>query len=124
MATLPETLLRTRLHAEPRRSRRPRAVGATPSVLQPWLRAQSINVMRHAAALRPFRREEFGPGAACHGWEAKEGRKTVVLPGRSQLPNLQLRTALRTANCGFSRQSAILILYSAIRNPEWMVHAP
>jgi len=33
-------------------------------VLGPWLRAQSINVTRHAAALRPFRRAEFGGGAA------------------------------------------------------------
>jgi hypothetical protein len=35
---------------------------ATPQVLRPWLRAQSLNVVRHAAALRPFRREEFGAG--------------------------------------------------------------
>jgi hypothetical protein len=35
-----------------------------PAVLLPWLRAQSINVTRHAAALRPFRREEFGTGDA------------------------------------------------------------
>ncbi len=34
------------------------------NVLQPWLRAQAINVTRHAEALRPFRREEFGPGIA------------------------------------------------------------
>jgi hypothetical protein len=33
-------------------------------VLLPWLRAQSLNVTRHAAALRSFRREEFGTGAA------------------------------------------------------------
>src|SRR5215475_885080 len=33
-------------------------------VLAPWLRAQAINVTRHAAALRPFRRAEFGPSAA------------------------------------------------------------
>jgi hypothetical protein len=33
-------------------------------VLLPWLRAQSLNVLRHAAALRSFRREEFGNGAA------------------------------------------------------------
>jgi hypothetical protein len=33
-------------------------------VLFPWLRAQSVNVTRHAAALRPFKREEFGPGPA------------------------------------------------------------
>jgi hypothetical protein len=34
------------------------------AVLKPWLRAQSVNVSRHAAALRSFRREEFGNGAA------------------------------------------------------------
>jgi hypothetical protein len=32
-------------------------------VLLPWLRAQTINVTRHAAALRPFRPDEFGTGA-------------------------------------------------------------
>jgi hypothetical protein len=37
---------------------------STPPVLVPWLRAQSINVNRHAAALRPFRREEFGTQAS------------------------------------------------------------
>lgn len=38
---------------------------ARPVVVQkPWLRAQAINVTRHAAALRPFRRAEFGTGAA------------------------------------------------------------
>ena len=36
----------------------------TGSVLIPWLRAQAVNVTRHAAALRPFRREEFGTGIA------------------------------------------------------------
>ncbi|MGH2733642.1 MAG: hypothetical protein ACRDJG_12035 [Actinomycetota bacterium] len=48
---------------------RDREVGAStaprkPGVLQPWLRAQSLNVTRHAAALRPFRRDEFGRDAA------------------------------------------------------------
>jgi hypothetical protein len=31
-----------------------------PAVLSPWLNAQSVNIARHAAALRPFRRGEFG----------------------------------------------------------------
>src|SRR5262252_1825951 len=35
-----------------------------PGVLTPWLRAQAVNVTRHAAALRPFRRVEFGTGDA------------------------------------------------------------
>ncbi|WP_457337899.1 hypothetical protein, partial [Rhizobacter sp. P5_C2] len=43
----------------------PAAAPAAPAapaadVLQPWLRAQAINVTRHAAALRPFRSGEFG----------------------------------------------------------------
>src|SRR5262249_30381998 len=42
---------------------RPRPRAPRP-VLRPWLRAQGINVTRHAAALRPFRREEFGTRAA------------------------------------------------------------
>lgn len=33
-------------------------------VTQPWLRAQSVNVTRHAAALRPFHRDEFGSTSA------------------------------------------------------------
>jgi hypothetical protein len=48
----------------PARPRTPAASGpAMPTpVLRSWLRAQSVNVTRHAAALRPFRRGEFGSG--------------------------------------------------------------
>jgi hypothetical protein len=38
------------------------AAARTSAVLRPWLRAQSLNVVRHAAALRPFRHGEFGAG--------------------------------------------------------------
>src|SRR5262245_2208867 len=44
------------------RQRLQTAGGRTPVAL-PWLRAQSINVGRHAAALRPFKGDEFGNGA-------------------------------------------------------------
>src|ERR1044071_2460163 len=57
-------------HRPPRRTLRPE-VGARTlrgqrqrSVLHPWLRGQAINVTRHAAALRPFTRGEFGTDAA------------------------------------------------------------
>lgn len=40
------------------------SAGRPRPVLIPWLRAQAVNVMRHAAALRPFKRGEFGTGAA------------------------------------------------------------
>src|SRR5580658_1776764 len=63
MAPLIETepKMTTRVQLTPRR--RSRAPGASSSLMLPWLRAQSINVNRHAAALRPFRPEEFGTGA-------------------------------------------------------------
>lgn len=35
---------------------------ATQPVLQPWIRAQALNLVRHTAALRNFTREEFGTG--------------------------------------------------------------
>lgn len=37
--------------------------GPRRSVLDPWLRGQAINITRHAAALHPFQRDEFGSHA-------------------------------------------------------------
>jgi hypothetical protein len=74
MATLseipPEATMRVK---RPPRQKRKAVAGAAP-VLLPWLRAQSINVTRHAAALRPFKREEFGTGSAA----PSEGHIQVV----------------------------------------------
>jgi hypothetical protein len=64
MATLLQTLPETTLRAQRSPGQRPKVVAGPAPVLLPWLRAQSINVTRHAAALRPFKREEFGTGAA------------------------------------------------------------
>src|SRR5216683_7398135 len=74
MATLAQTLPETTMRVEPRPAPRPRVVSGAAPVLLPWLRAQSINVTRHAAALRPFKRDEFGPGAAA----PSEGHIQVV----------------------------------------------
>jgi hypothetical protein len=74
MATLTETLPETRASDEAQARPAPKADGAAPPVLPAWLRAQSINVVRHAAALRPFRREEFGKGPA----SPSEGHIQVV----------------------------------------------
>ena len=43
---------------------RARAGAPRGGTLSPWLRAQVVNVRRHAAALGPFRREEFEAGRA------------------------------------------------------------
>jgi hypothetical protein len=72
MATLEQALSETTVPADS--VRQPNAGGANSAVLLPWLRAQSTNVTRHAAALRPFRREEFGADAAA----PSEGHLQVV----------------------------------------------
>jgi hypothetical protein len=64
MGTLAETMPETTMRVEQPPRQQPKALTGSSPVLLPWLRAQSINVTRHAAALRPFKREEFGPGAA------------------------------------------------------------
>src|ERR1700733_3127405 len=74
MATLLETLPETTMRVKRSPRQRPKAVAGAAPVLLPWLRAQSINVTRHAAALRPFKREEFGTGAAA----PSEGHIQVV----------------------------------------------
>jgi hypothetical protein len=63
MATMFEALQQstTREQVEPRQAQK--AAGGPAPVLLPWLRAQSTNVTRHAAALRPFRADEFGTGS-------------------------------------------------------------
>lgn len=63
MATSVEGLPNTTIRTEEVPSKRTEASTAPASVVTPWIRAQSINVARHAAALRPFRADEFGAGA-------------------------------------------------------------
>jgi hypothetical protein len=74
MATLPEILPETTMPVKRHSRKRLQAPAGAAPVLLPWLRAQSINVTRHAAALRPFKREEFGTGAAA----PSEGHIQVV----------------------------------------------
>ncbi len=42
----------------------PGAGSGSDAVLRPWVWTQAINVTRHAAALRPFKRDEFGSNSA------------------------------------------------------------
>src|SRR5215471_10462519 len=63
MATLAQTLTQEPRQPQPRWRKR-QAAESPAAVLRPWLRTQALNVTRHAAALRPFKREEFGTGPA------------------------------------------------------------
>jgi len=62
-------------------------------VLRPWVRAQSINVSRHAAALRPFKREEFGTGAAAPSEGHIQAVNTLVGTLRRELLRLSKRVS-------------------------------
>jgi hypothetical protein len=62
-----------------------------PSVLLPWLRAQSVNVTRHAAALRPFQRDEFGTGAATPTEGHLQAANELITSLRSDLLKLTKR---------------------------------
>jgi hypothetical protein len=68
MQTLNETEVETKRKSPSVSGRRPEVAGtgtsAKSAVMDPWLRAQAINVTRHAAALRPFKPDEFGTGAS------------------------------------------------------------
>jgi hypothetical protein len=65
----------------------------------PWLRAQSINVNRHAAALRPFKPDEFGKGAAApsEGHMLAVNQLIAALRGQMLKVSGGVTTAIRTA---------------------------
>jgi hypothetical protein len=46
------------------RAQAPLVMRRTGEIRRPWIRSQGISVTRHAAALRPFRADEFGRGPA------------------------------------------------------------
>ena len=63
MRATPDTTRSNGTHP-PRPRRRSIKARRVPGVLRPWLNGQAINVQRHAEALRPFHRNEFGEDAA------------------------------------------------------------
>jgi len=91
MATLIENTFTTTAGQAPVFTPPPKAAGAPAGVMLPWLRVQSINVTRHAAALRPFKADEFGSGAE------------APTAGHIQAVN-QLITGLRRSLLGLSRK--------------------
>lgn len=79
----------------PRRgARRPAAAPPLP-VLDPWLASQSLNSVRHAAALRPFRAGEFGASPAAPSPGHLQAANQLIVRLRAQL--LALNRPLRAA---------------------------
>ncbi|HEX7809021.1 MAG TPA: hypothetical protein VF608_09855 [Thermoanaerobaculia bacterium] len=60
------TILELVPDVEPAAATRPMAIerARREALLPTWLKAQAVNVTRHAAGLRPFARDEFGAGSA------------------------------------------------------------
>lgn len=69
------------------RSAAGRATRTSP-VLAPWIHAQAVNVARHAAALRPFRRDEFGKGAAAPSDGHIQAANELIVSLRNELLKL------------------------------------
>jgi hypothetical protein len=103
-----------------RRRRRPPAAGPAPAgpppVLRPWLRAQSVNVNRHAAALRPFRRTEFGTGAASPTEGHLQAVNQLMETLRGEL--LRLSGRVREATDAASLQPTTARLQQVVRKKE------
>src|SRR5690348_2170842 len=90
---------------------------AVPSpVLPSWLRVQSINVTRHAAALRPFRREEFGTGAAAPSEGYIQAANTLITALRRRLLGLTREVAQSLA--ASSQQPSTQRLQAALGQKE------
>jgi hypothetical protein len=71
-----------------------------PEGLPSWLRLQGINVARHAAALRPFRRGEFGLDPAAPTEGHVQAANDLIRHLRTELLRItnQVRAASRRAN--------------------------
>lgn len=78
-------------------ARRPGARASAPPlpVLDPWLWSQGLNSVRHAAALRPFRPDEFGTSPAAPSPGHIEAANDLIIRLRAQL--LALNGPLRAA---------------------------
>jgi hypothetical protein len=76
-----------------------------PPVLPTWLRTQALNVLRHAKALRPFRREEFGTGPAIPSEAHLESANNLIRMLRVGLVR-QTRGVIRASAAAASEPSS------------------
>ena len=106
MSALARPNARRRRVAPPARRRPPRA-GAAPvprpfPVLDPWLWSQAGNSTRHAAALRPFSRSEFGSDAAAPSEGHLQAANQMIGGLRAEL--LRVNGGVRAAAAQARRQ--------------------
>src|SRR5690606_33912008 len=73
--------------------------GDVPETLDVFVRAQAINVTQHAAAIRPFRRDEFGPRPTAPSDAHIRAANELIERLRQPLQEMA-RTISQTANGG------------------------
>jgi hypothetical protein len=82
----------------------------------PWLRAQSINVTRHAAALRPFRVDEFGTGSEAPTAGHTQAVNHLITSLRRGL--LQMAGVVRKSGAGALAEPSTKRLQELMRKKE------
>jgi hypothetical protein len=87
---------------------------ALPPVLSTWLRTQALNVVRHARALRPFRREEFGRAASAPSEAHIEGANRLIRSLRLGLAR-ESRAVVHAASAAAGDQSPARLEQALIR---------
>lgn len=94
----------------------------TTQPLQPWLKAQSVNVARHIAALRPFRAEDFGKIAASPSLAHLSAANGLIIPLRSQLQKVAHQVKISAIAARKNPQSDQLhrLLHYKDRGSKWV----
>jgi hypothetical protein len=116
MATLIETLPKTGMRVVPAPPKRSKAAGGSAPIALPWLRAQSINVTRHAAALRPFRVDEFGTGAEAPTAGHTQAVNNLITSLRRGL--LQMSGRVRKSGAAAAEEASTERLQDLMRKKE------
>src|SRR4051812_10844045 len=95
MSMTPDITKKNGTHPPRRRRpmRRQAPAARSSSMLASWLQGQAINVTRHAEALRPFRRDEFGDGAAAPTEAHIQASNELIGSLRGDLLNMTRRVS-------------------------------
>lgn len=120
MATLIETMPNASTPVVPVPPKRPTTDGGPAPVALPWVRAQAMNVTRHAAALRPFRPDEFGTGAEAPTVGHTQAVNNLISSLRRSL--LQMSRSVRKAGGAAIQEPSTARLQNLMRKKERAHH--
>lgn len=104
---------------------RPKSAAGTSGaqgLLSSWLRAQSVNVTRHAAALRPFQNNEFGTGSAAPTVGHLQAVNSLMSTLRNSLLRMSRKVTASAASASQRPNSAALqkLVIEKERAHDWV----